>query len=145
MAPQGSITYQCDDYNNQTYVINPQTDNTINPTCIPERLVDPSRALDGCPDGYSLEPESTVCVSDDVNTLPSRPLDIVLWDYEGSVTFGSAWPSQAGVVMTVLVYGDRSVSSVGNLQEGETFESYFNNTPNERGIYYPDPHLSKPL
>jgi len=45
--------------------------------------------------------------------------------------------------MTVLVYGDRSVSSVGNLQEGETFESYFNSTPNERGIYYPDPHLSK--
>ena len=43
--------------------------------------------------------------------------------------------------MTVLVYGDRSISSVGNMKWGELLENYLNTTRNARGIYYPDPRL----
>ena len=128
---------------NITYVLNPQTNTSVFPTCIPESLIDPSKNRDACPEGYSLEPSSIVCVNNDANTIPSRPLDIVLWDFQGKVTFGKMWPRQAGVVMTVLVFGDRDEATVGNLKDGEVFENYINKTVNERGIYYPDPHLSR--
>ena len=139
LAPLDSVSITCE---NSTYTLNPQTNKSIYPTCIPDVLLDPSQSRSGCPEGYSLEPQSTVCVSDNANTLPSRPLDLVLWDFEGTVTFGRIWPAQAGVVMTVLVYGDREIASAGNLKEGEVLETYLNKTLNERGIYYPDPHLS---
>ena len=43
----------------------------------------------------------------------------------------------------VLVFGDRDEATVGNLQDGEVLENYINKIVDERGIYYPDPHLSK--
>lgn len=124
------------------FVPNPFTFDTSFPTCVPEDTV--GNFGEPCPPDYVKEPlgagmENTTCVRQDANSISSRAVDVILWDYSGKVTFGPDWP--AGVRMTVLVFGNRDVSEAGNMRFGEVFEAYINNTQNERGVYYPDPHL----
>ena len=111
-----------------------------------------------CAAGFVLEPDGVTCISSKFNNIASRPIvscalcllvccvavytdrarqDMILWDFLGDVLFGRDWPSQAGVIFTVLVFADRETSSAGKLIEGEAKEKYFEPENENMGVFLP--------
>ena len=96
-----------------------------------------------CPSGSAFDAELETCVTLQANRVNSRPIDIIMWNFRGAVTFGNNWDSTSGRIFTVLVFGNREITSLGTLSsdEGEVFEDYQDN--NTRIAFrLPDPGLN---
>lgn len=158
--------------------LNPNTQTTKNPTCVPsEDVVNNTypqkgpRPVPVCPYGhtpidnpnlpdnpgsdYNSSADTTsaggsntpfLCAPTKFNSIGSRPIDVTLWDFEGSVFFGNNWPAEStGRTFTVLVFGDKisGNASTTKLKDGEVFEDYFDNTTGTRlGVFLPDRRIN---
>ncbi len=112
--------------------------NVAVPKCIDRRDV---RTSEICPDGETFDVRYQSCTTVKSNRINSRPIDIVLWDFQGSVFFGNNFDSSNGRIITVLVYGDIETTNVGVLKgSGEVFEDYFDSAT-KAAFRLPDPGL----
>ena len=135
---------------------NPLKINTETPTCVPdEDIMNRTAPRKECPIGHSRMPigldiESSndteisfMCVPTKYNSIASRPIDVVLWDFAGSVFFSNNWPDEQGDTFTVLVFGDKDISSSSKMKEGEVFEDYFDETSGTMlGVFLPDKRIT---
>ncbi len=112
--------------------------NVALPKCIDKRDV---RTSEVCPDGEVFDVRYQSCTTVKSNRINSRPIDIVLWDFQGSVFFGNNFDSSNGRIITVLVYGDVETTNVGVLKgSGEVFEDFFD-SGTKAAFRLPDPGL----
>ena len=106
--------------------------------CIDKRDI---RASGSCPDDQVFDVRLQSCTSTKSNRINSRPIDIVLWDFQGDVFFGQHFDSTNGRIITVLVYGDIDTTNVGVLKgSGEVFEDFFDKKT-KAAFRLPDPGL----
>ena len=63
------------------------------------------------------------------NRIDSKPLDLVLWDFEGNVTFGEFNKDRT---LTVVVFADKDISSLNFLTDGVFFTYNVNTTAGDK-------------
>lgn len=113
-CPAGPVAY---------YPVTIAVAGVITPKCVDNRDI---RNGTSCPEGQAYDPRYETCTSLTSNRINSRPIDIVMWDFDGDIIFGSNFDSTNGRIITALIYGDIKVTNVGVLKgAGEAFEDYF--------------------
>mgnify|MGYP001360562335 CR=1 FL=1 len=102
-----------------------------------------SKNATNCPTGSAYDNALETCVTLEAQRVNSRPIDIIMWNFRGDVTFGKNWDSGSGRIFTVLVFGNREITSLGTLSSdtGEVYEDYIDNNTNI-AFRLPDPGLN---
>lgn len=97
-------------FNNIVDVFGPDTDEAIQPevVCNEAPNKQSSDRATWCEPGCILSALGGHCISEIGSEVYNAPVDIILWDFEGVVLFGSLWPAHTkdSPAITVLVYGN---------------------------------------
>lgn len=114
-----NATMVCPSVNDTAIMININSIETVK--CIDKSYV---TSAERCAEGSAYDPVLGACTSTSSNRVNSRPIDIVMWNFRGAVTFGDHWDSVGGRIFTVLVFGNREITGLGHLRGdgGEAFE-----------------------
>lgn len=111
-------------------------------TCVSPDFI---RQNDTCSGDLIYDPTIGMCLDKNQNRLNSRPIDLILWDFQGNVMFGQNFPHVGGTIFTVLVFGDRDISATGVLKgAGQVFEEFIDDSKKFRKARFrtPDPGLN---